>query len=131
MIVFRNGTSNVIFFTLREPLREFIFNTGKHTVKDKSSHVSILKFTADFISGAILGASISTLFFPVNVVKHRLQSKLGTPFQSPLSVLRIVWRERNRSLRELYRGVHMNFTRSLLAWGITNSVYEILLKFLR
>jgi hypothetical protein len=81
-----------------------------------------LTFTANFISGAILGASISTLFFPINVVKHRLQSSLGTPFESSLSVFRVVWKERHGSLRELYRGVHMNFTRSAYFVIISRSI---------
>lgn len=92
-----------------------------HYLSNKNNH----------ILGAILGASISTLFFPINVVKHRLQSTIGTPFQSPLAVFRIVWNERHGSIKELYRGVTLNYTRSLLAWGITNSVYEILLKLLK
>jgi hypothetical protein len=129
LVVFRNGTSNVLFFTLREPLREIIFKTGQKA--DTPSESQLLTFVANFVSGAILGASISTLFFPVNVVKHRMQSTIGTPFQSPLAVFRIVWKERQGSIKELFRGVHLNYTRSLIAWGITNSVYEVLIKLLK
>lgn len=74
----------------------------------------------------MLGACISTLFFPLNVVKNHMQSRLGTPFERPWSVFADILVERNYSIRELYRGVHLNFSRSLLAWGITNAVYEIL-----
>ncbi|KAE9547767.1 hypothetical protein FO519_009023 [Halicephalobus sp. NKZ332] len=121
LIVFRNGTSNALFFTLREPL--------KHGILDNvpaNNRNNILNLLADFGSGAVLGASISTLFFPINVVKTRMQSTLGTQFLSPLAVFRIVWKERNGSVKELFRGVHLNFTRSLMAWGITNTAFEFL-----
>ncbi|KAI6191806.1 Solute carrier family 25 member 51 [Aphelenchoides bicaudatus] len=130
LIIFRNGMSNILFFTLREPLREQIINKAGQNGTN-ISQAPLIHFASNFVSGAILGASISTLFFPVNVVKHRMQSVLGTPFESPLAVFRVVWKERNRSIKELYRGVQMNFTRSLVAWGITNSVYEILLNLLK
>ncbi|KAK6061575.1 hypothetical protein COOONC_00759 [Cooperia oncophora] len=86
---------------------------------------------ADFVSGAILGASISTIFFPINVVKNHMQSKVGVAFENPFSVFCKVWQERQKSLRMLYLGVHLNFTRSLLAWGITNTVYELLRRSLK
>lgn len=46
-----------------------------------------------------------------------MQVSLGTPFENPFKIVSIIWKERNGSLKELYRGVHLNFTRSLLAWG--------------
>ncbi|CAD5229640.1 unnamed protein product [Bursaphelenchus okinawaensis] len=127
LVVLRNGLSNSLFFTLREPLRLLFIEK----LNLQKSSMSAATFISNFVSGAILGASISTLFFPVNVVKHRLQSELGTTFQSPIRVFRMVWEERNRSLKGLFRGVQMNFTRSLIAWGITNSVYEFLLEAFR
>ncbi|KAI6244145.1 Solute carrier family 25 member 51 [Aphelenchoides fujianensis] len=130
MIVFRNGCSNVLFFTFRGPLRDLIFQAG-HGGTRTHEQAPVIHFFADFISGAVLGATISTIFFPFNVVKHRMQSVLGSKFQSPLSVFRVVWKERNGSLKELFRGVHLNFTRSLMAWGITNSVYGLLIQMLR
>lgn len=74
----------------------------------------VVEFVGDFTSGAILGALISTLFFPVNVVKQRMQSTVGTPYLSPLVVFDIVWKERNNSAKELFRGVHLNFTRYIV-----------------
>jgi len=121
VIVFRNGTSNTLFFTLREPLKHAILDNAPS--KNKSY---VLNLLADFGSGAVLGASISTLFFPINVVKARMQSTLGTPFLSPAAVFRILWKERNGSIKELFRGVHLNFTRSLMAWGIVNTAFEFL-----
>uniref|UniRef100_A0A7E4V516 Solute carrier family 25 member 51 n=2 Tax=Panagrellus redivivus TaxID=6233 RepID=A0A7E4V516_PANRE len=119
LVIFRNGFSNTLFFTLRDPLKHEII---EHV--PRGTEWTFVHLIAEFTSGAVLGACISTLFFPVNVVKTRMQAALGTPYESPATVFRIVWRERNRSLKELFRGVQLNFTRSLLAWGITNTAFE-------
>ncbi|GMT32654.1 hypothetical protein PFISCL1PPCAC_23951 [Pristionchus fissidentatus] len=128
MVVMRNSLSNALFFTLREPCREMVLSSKKREELLPSQLNSLIPFLADFASGGFLGASISTLFFPLNVVKNRMQSQLGVPFENPLKIFLTVWRERNGSLKELFRGVQLNFTRSLLAWGLTNSVYELLRK---
>jgi hypothetical protein len=138
LMVLRNGGSNILWFALRDPVKEYLYTsshdqllkyTKSDTVRTPMGDIKqkdILKVVSDFGAGGLLGASVSTIFFPVNVVKNRMQSTLGTEYQSPSTVFRIVWRERNRSLKELYRGVHLNFTRSVMTWGITNMVYESL-----
>ncbi|CAP38472.2 Protein CBG21695 [Caenorhabditis briggsae] len=87
---------------------------------------SLQHWIGDFIAGSLLGATISTAFFPLGVVKNHMQAKVGVNYDSGLRVFRDVWQLRNRSLRNLYLGVHLNFTRSLVAWGIINSMYGIL-----
>lgn len=121
VIVCRNGLSNILFFTLRDPLKHQIMDV----IPSDSKH-PVYHMISDFCSGAVLGASISTLFFPINVVKTRMQVSLGTSFENPFKVIKLVWTERNGSIKELYRGVHLNFTRSLLAWGITNTAFNLL-----
>ncbi|KAG6602781.1 solute carrier family 25 member 51 [Phytophthora cinnamomi] len=80
--------------------------------------------TNDFICGAMLGALISTFTFPINVARTRMQSVYGQPFIGPWEALQLTYAERGHSVRRLYRGVQMNFFRSLLSWGIINSTYE-------
>uniref|UniRef100_A0A0K0DP69 Solute carrier family 25 member 51 n=1 Tax=Angiostrongylus cantonensis TaxID=6313 RepID=A0A0K0DP69_ANGCA len=120
VVLARNSLSNAIFFTLKEPFKKMV------TELSPSINRTATQLVADFISGAVLGAFISTMFFPVNVVKNHMQSKVGVPYGNPIHVFYEVWRERQKSIRGLYLGVHLNFTRSLLAWGITNTVYELL-----
>jgi len=36
--------------------------------------------------------------------------------------------ERDGSIRALYRGAQLNFSRSVLTWGITNSIYGFLIR---
>uniref|UniRef100_A0A183CXA6 Mitochondrial carrier protein n=1 Tax=Gongylonema pulchrum TaxID=637853 RepID=A0A183CXA6_9BILA len=125
LILLRNGLSNTVFFNLREPLRDVILSDYNRSIHLRIP-VRVVIFVSNFASGAILGAFISTLFFPVNVVKQRMQITVGTPFRSPVHVFRIIWKERNGSVRQFFRGGALNFTRSLFTWGITNATYEVL-----
>ena len=54
-----------------------------------------------------------------------MQSTLGGKFESPRSVFYTVLVERGK-LTAMYRGVHLNYTRALLSWGIINASYELL-----
>ena len=55
-VLLRNGPSSVCFFGLREPIRDILPHSAtEHQV-----------LAADFFSGAVLGAFLSTFFFPIN-----------------------------------------------------------------
>ena len=91
--------------------------------------ITLHHVTIDFICGAVLGACLSTTFFPINVARARMQSELGGNAHISVSQALVkVYRERGRKIKHMYRGVHLNFTRSLLSWGIINSSYEYLKK---
>lgn len=119
-LLLRNGPSNALFFTLRRPLKDAL-PPARSRLGDASN---------DFISGALLGASISTALYPVNVVKTHMQGRIGGRFESPLKALFHVYEARGRRPARLFRGVHINFSRSCLSWGIINSTYEALGKIL-
>jgi len=114
-VLIRNGPSNAAFFLIRKPLKQML----------PSSDTPLGNICTDFISGAVLGASISTTFYPINVIKTRMQSKMGGEFIGIIDTYNTVFNERNRSWRKMFRGVHLNFTRSLLSWGIINASYEV------
>uniref|UniRef100_A0A0K0E0X9 Mitochondrial carrier triple repeat protein 1 n=1 Tax=Strongyloides stercoralis TaxID=6248 RepID=A0A0K0E0X9_STRER len=120
VIVLRNGLSNALFFTLRKPLKNHLIS--ENNITNRPFYNSF----ADFVSGGLLGATISTIFFPMNVVKTRMQSVVGIEYLSGLQTLKLVWKERDRNFQKLFRGVHLNFLKSLFSWGLTNSIYELL-----
>ena len=120
-IFLRNGPSNVFFFLGREFLNDY----SPRFEKDSS------RFAKDFLCGACLGALISTFYFPLNVVKTRMQSRLGGPFYGVWHTFQEVWVERNRNVSSLFRGFHLNYMRSFISWGIINATYEYLLQFFR
>jgi Mitochondrial carrier protein len=115
-ILVRNGPSNAVFFLLRGEVKQRL-----PTARVRGAEVA-----RDFVSGGILGAAISTMFFPVNVAKTRMQRRVGGNFESFFGALTAVYHERNRSVSAMFRGAHINCVRSLLSWGIINATYELL-----
>lgn len=79
----------------------------------------------DFCGGALIGAAISTLFYPLNVVKTHMQTQLGGPYQPVAQVWREICVERG-GWRRIFLGVHVNYTRALISWGVINASYEML-----
>ncbi len=72
--------------------------------------------------------SLSTLIYPLNVLKNIQQSKLGGRYNRPLNIFSIYlstkWKFNERSVK-------WNFLRSLISWGIINSTYEYYLTTIR
>lgn len=116
-VLLRNGPSNVIFFASREKV--------KTALPDKWRERSRLEsYLADFLCGALTGAFISTLFYPVNVTKTHMQLVIGGSFSSFPTVFADLLAK--RGLRGMFAGVHVNYTRSFLSWGIINFMYELI-----
>uniref|UniRef100_A0A0K8RFF3 Putative carrier protein n=1 Tax=Ixodes ricinus TaxID=34613 RepID=A0A0K8RFF3_IXORI len=113
-ILLRNGPSTFLFFTLRDEL-------GHRVPVDKD--IFWQRTLSDFVSGALIGAFVSTLFYPVNVIKTIMQVQYGPPHPGMAAVFRDTYAER-KSLRKMFYGVHLNYTRALVSWGIINASYE-------
>uniref|UniRef100_A0A8C5XIH4 Solute carrier family 25 member 51 n=1 Tax=Microcebus murinus TaxID=30608 RepID=A0A8C5XIH4_MICMU len=121
-ILFHNGLSNVslfFFFGLRGPIKTL------HLPTAMSHSANLLN---NFICGGLLGAMLGFLFFPVNVVKTRIQTQTGGEFQSFPKVFKKIWLERDRKVTNLFGGAHLNYHWSLISWGIINATYEFLLR---
>uniref|UniRef100_A0A1B6DT30 Mitochondrial carrier protein n=1 Tax=Clastoptera arizonana TaxID=38151 RepID=A0A1B6DT30_9HEMI len=117
-VLFRNGPSNVLFFYLRD----------EASLRLPKPVTVVAKTFKEFLIGASIGAFGSTVFYPLNIIKVHMQSRLGGPFQSFWLATKHIYIERNSSIRGFYRGVHMNYTRSFISWGVINVAYEQLKK---
>jgi len=73
VVLLRNSCSDVVFFSLRTPLRESVLHRVHHFDPKGRGRTGLLMM-ANFISGALLGATISSIFYPLNVVKTRMQA---------------------------------------------------------
>lgn len=82
----------------------------------------------EFIAGAVIGASISTLFYPLNVIKVSLQSEMGQVSEGSWHACMRIYRERDSRIGNFYRGCAFNTGRSFISWGIMNTAYENLKK---
>lgn len=78
----------------------------------------------EFSAGAVIGAFISTIFYPMNVVKVQMQSSCGGPYENFSQVLRHIYRERGHKFKNIYKGVSINGWRAFFSWGIMNTAYE-------
>ncbi|KAL1449780.1 hypothetical protein WDU94_002255 [Cyamophila willieti] len=122
-VLLRNGPANVVFFIARDEVQKcFPTSPGKDS--------RYLNFVKDFLIGAVIGAANSSVFFPLNVIKIHMQSKLGGSHDTVWQVTREIYIERGRKLSSFYRGVHMNCTRSFISWGVAMVAYERLKLFL-
>lgn len=115
-ILLRNGPSNVIFFLLREELGD--------VGQQYTASTWTLNGLRQFLVGASIGALNSTLFYPCNVIKVHMQSKLGGSFLSMWTAAREIYLDRGRKISMFYKGVHVNYTRSFVSWGVINLAYE-------
>lgn len=114
IIWFRNTLSNCCFFLLKNELQA-------------SPQTYILtEHIKNFCFGGFLGAIMSTLFYPLKVMKVVVHKQLGGPFLSVFQVIPIIYRRGNNGIKNFYTGVVINGIRSLFSWGITNMVYESL-----
>ena len=121
-ILLRNGPSNVVYFSSRDLVK----------TKLPQSQYWYFNLLQDFGSGAFIGAITSTIFYPLNAVRTKMQI---TSLQSrPLTIVeafKALYVERDRRFRNFYYGVHINFSRSLLSWGIITCVFEFTMKHLK
>ena len=110
-ILLRNGPANALYFSLRDAV-------GDVLPPDMGGGA----LARDFVVGALLGAGISTLLYPLHTAKVGMQLDVGGPFTGVWETCRTLVRERGGFVG-LYRGVYLNALRSLLSWGIINAAY--------
>jgi hypothetical protein len=104
----------MLFFSLRDPTRASL----PLTLREASPAA------ADFVTGGLLGAAISTAMYPFSVAKCAMQARAGPrhhPFRNVFAVIHQLFLE--RGLVGVYRGVGTNFVRSALSWSIMNLTY--------
>lgn len=121
LTLIRNSLSNIIFFSCRKPLKDML------PIAQSDFQHSLY----DFLSGGLLGACISTFIYPINVLKNIQQSEIDGRYDRPITIFRMVYKERGGSLKEFYIGAKWNFLRGLLSWGIINTTYEYYLTVIR
>lgn len=119
-MVLRNSISNSVFFISRLELL-------KHSNKYRETHNELL---VNFFFGGVLGSFVSTLFYPLKVVKVTLQKDLGGPFMKLHTAFGMVYAKNGRGIKNFYQGAVANASRSLLSWGITIMCFEIFQKVL-
>ncbi|KAG5896899.1 hypothetical protein JTB14_033537 [Gonioctena quinquepunctata] len=86
-ILMRNGPSNVGFFIARDEIQERL----------PKYENELFRTSSEFLCGAMIGVVLSTLFYPLNVWKIAMQSKVGGPFDNPFKILYMIVIEQDHS----------------------------------
>lgn len=114
-ILVRNGPSNAMFFIIRDEVQLRL------PKRDNMFYQTI----QNFVAGATIGAFLSTLFYPLNVIKIAMQCELGGPHRTVLYEFNYILRKRGSKFGNFYHGALLNISRAFLSWGIINASYEI------
>lgn len=114
-ILLRNGPSNAMFFIIRDEVKQRLPHQDK----------IIYQSFQNFLSGATIGAFLSTLFYPLNVIKIAMQCELGGPHRTISYEFRYILRKRGLKFSNFYHGALLNITRAFLSWGVVNASYEV------
>jgi hypothetical protein len=126
-ITFRNGARNVLFFYAKERSRDW------HPASTKNINISKscfeCSFLLHFLTGSVIGAAVSTLLYPLKGIIFHMQLKVGGSYLRFSAVLGQILKE--RGFKGLWHGVHVNYTRSFISWGVINATYEIVHDYLK
>lgn len=132
-ILIRNGPSNAMFFVLREEAQKLPQKVSQLSLIHQLITNMLLCILQEgvvyrniqqFVSGACIGAFVSSIFYPLNVIKVVIQCKVGGPSENMFVVLKKIYVDRGSSVRNVYKGMTMNCTRAFFSWGIMNAAYE-------
>lgn len=115
VILTRDIVHNTVFFFARDKLYRMI----------KSHHVIRIVFE-DFLIGSAMGLFMTTLFYPIKVIKANMQKELGSKFKSVFEVTAEVYYYDGRGIRNFYIGIGLNILRAMIGWGIVNVSYEFI-----
>lgn len=117
-ILLRNGPSNAMFFIIRDEVRYRVPHQDKFFYQGLQN----------FLAGATIGALLSTLFYPLNVIKIAMQCELGGPHRTIVYEFKYILRKRGSKFTNFYHGALLNISRAFLSWGIINASYEVFRK---
>ncbi|KII68038.1 Solute carrier family 25 member 51 [Thelohanellus kitauei] len=114
-VLLRNCVSTALFFYIRDEI---------------NAHWPVGKYEnlKNFMTGAALGCTMSTLCYPINATRIHMQSELGDQHPNLKESFSRLFNQRNRSIRGLYFGGGTNALRSLISWGIINTMQQYLVR---
>ncbi|CAK1600109.1 unnamed protein product [Parnassius mnemosyne] len=103
-ILLRNGPSNAMFFIIRDEVN----------LRLPRQDYIVYDSLQNFIAGASIGAFLSTLFYPLNVIKIAMQCELGGPHRTILYEFKYILHKRGSKFANFYHGALLNISRAFL-----------------
>lgn len=90
--------------------------------QDLSRYSQSVQFALKFGEGALIGAVLTTITYPLNVVKIANQRRLDVVNQTTLEVFMSIYNTRGKISR-IYQGVSFTYVKATLHWAILNVAY--------
>ncbi|KAM8953684.1 solute carrier family 25 member 53 [Pelodytes ibericus] len=113
-ILMRNALGNALYFSLKEPLRDLLNTEG------------IPWWAPSLGSGALNGALISLVLYPLGVLVSNTQASVGKTLPSIREVAHAAWTQRGGRITLIYRGASLIVVRSCITWGVTTAIHDAL-----
>lgn len=111
-ILVRNALGSSLYFGLKDPMSNTLRDNGWSPV------------AASFTAGALNGAVISLLLYPLSVLVANMQAQAEGGERGVRSSWRRLWTARQHRLPLLYRGGFLVILRSCVTWGITTAIND-------
>ena len=125
-VLYRNGPATFLYFGFKDPLKEWLLPSDSRLLAGWQSH-NRKEALRNFVSGAILGSAISSLFYPLNVIRIQMMiQEVGSPHLSVWRTTVNLYEERAGSVRLVLSGIHANLARSFMYWGCMTVFSEML-----
>ncbi|XP_053329670.1 solute carrier family 25 member 53 [Spea bombifrons] len=116
LILIRNGLGNSLYFLLKDPLKDILSSKG------------IPQWAPSLGSGALNGALISLVLYPLSVLVSNMQATVGKGLPNLREVAHAVFAQRRSRITLLYRGASLIVVRSCITWGVTTAIHDALSK---
>ncbi|XP_013148419.1 PREDICTED: uncharacterized protein LOC106110996 [Papilio polytes] len=91
-ILIRNGPSNALFFIIRDEVQ----------LRMPKQEYIVYESLQNFLAGASIGAFLSTLFYPLNVIKIAMQCELGGPHRTIIYEFKYILHKRGSKFANFY-----------------------------
>lgn len=111
-IAVRNALGSMLYFGLKGPIYDTMHAQG------------LPRLVASFSSGMLASCPIAFAVYPMSVLVANMQKNLEGDVRGPTACWRMLWAERQGSLRQLYRGGSLVILRSCISWGITTALFD-------
>lgn len=124
-ILLRNGPATFLYFGFKDTLKERLLPEDGPLLSGIDSGLR-KEAIRNFLTGATLGCVISSLFYPLNVIRIQMQTaEVGSKRMSVWAAGKALYEERGGKVRLMTAGMGIHVTRSFVFWGCMTLFSEL------
>ncbi|XP_067375724.1 solute carrier family 25 member 53-like [Channa argus] len=112
-ITARNTLGSSLYFGLKGPMCDVVAGQG------------LSPLASSFVSGTLTSMAISLTLYPLSVLVANMQAQVGGEVKGVIACWRMLWKSRQKSVVQLYRGGSLVILKSCVTWGITTAIYDM------